>query len=72
MRASYYARYGELIVSATSTLNAPDAMDDLRRQVLRGFAEAIDLTGDYELEDDATEAAPDPGTVDTTNLPPID
>ena len=72
MRASYYARYQDVIVSATGG-GFPDALDEMRVAVMRGFAEALALTADYVYDDDAdSEAAPDPGTVDTTNLPPID
>ena len=69
-RASYYVRLNDLIVSATTTLNAPDALDDLRVQVVRGFGEALAYA---DAEDfDADDAEPDPGTVPTTDLPPIE
>jgi hypothetical protein len=68
-RASYYVRMGDLIVSATSTLDAPDALDELRVQVSRGFAEALAWTDPIEDDD---EAEVDPGTVPTTDLPPIE
>ena len=67
-RASFYVRMGDLIVSATSTLDAPDSLDELRVQVSRGFAEALAWT---DLVDD-DEAEVDPGTVPTTDLPPIE
>ena len=68
-RASFYIRMQDLIVSATSTLDAPDALDDLRVQVSRGFAEALAWT---DLEDADEDDAVDPGTVPTTDLPPLD
>lgn len=65
-RASYYARYGDLIVSATLGTEAfgPDMLDELRTQVMRGFSEGMNYI-------DATE--PDATVViDTTQLPPVD
>ena len=68
-RASYYIRMHDLIVSATSTLDAPDSLDDLRVQVSRGFAEALAWAEALDVDDDEV---PNPGTVPTTDLPPID
>lgn len=66
-RASYYIRFHEIIVSATSTLDAPDALDDLRTQVTRGFMDALSFTA---LDDDEMDdAEPSPSGAD---LPPID
>jgi hypothetical protein len=67
-RASYYVRMNDLIVSATSTLDAPDALDELRTQVVRGFGEALSYADGWDDED----AEPDPGTVPTTDLPPLE
>jgi hypothetical protein len=65
-RASYYVRLHDLIVSATSTLDAPDALDDLRVAVTQGFFDAMTFT---TLDDDEMdEAAPTP----RADLPPID
>ncbi len=70
-RASFYARYGDLIVSATmSAPFGPDLMDELRVQVMRGFAEGMAYVGGLEADDEVTFT--DPGTVDTTNMPPGD
>lgn len=70
-RASYYMRFGELIVSATcSDAFGPDSLDELRLQVERGFATGITYTGLGEFEEDDAAVA-DPGTVDTTDLPPV-
>ena len=70
-RVSYYVRHGEsgIIVHATSDLNAGDTIDDLRVEVIRGFGQALGIVAEYEFEDDAVL---DPGTVDTTNMPPVD
>jgi hypothetical protein len=66
-RASYYIRFHEIIVSATSTLDAPDSLDDLRCQVTRGFMDALSFTA---LDDDEMdEAEPSPSGAD---LPPLD
>ena len=70
-RASYYMRFGDLIVSATcADTFGPDSLDELRLQVERGFATGITYTGLGEYEEEAP-AVIDPGTVDTTDLPPI-
>ena len=68
-RASYYARWGEVIVSATLSDGAlgVDGLDELRVQVMRGFSEAMNYVDDAE-----PAAVVDPGTVDTTQLPPVD
>lgn len=65
-RASYYVRLHDLIVSATSSLDAPDALDDLRVAVTQGFFDAMTFTA---LDDDEMDdAAPTP----RADLPPID
>jgi hypothetical protein len=66
-RASYYLRYGDLICSATSSLDSPDALDDLRRQVERGFAFSY---ATVEFDDD--ETADEPDATITENLPPVE
>ena len=53
-------------MSATSSLDAPDALDDLRVAVTQGFFDAMTFTS---LDDDEMdEAAPTP----RVDLPPID
>ena len=73
MKSSLYVRYGETIVSMQTTSSAPDALDELRVQVARAFEHAMSVVA-WEVIDEDPEAdtPPDPATVDTTNLPPLD
>lgn len=68
-RVSLYLRLHDLIASGTSSSTAPDALDEVRVQVVRAFSEALYLTAPDDDEDD--DAPLDPGTVDTTDLPPL-
>ena len=66
-RATYYARFGDLIVSASiADAYGPDGLDELRTQVMRGFSEGMNYV-DAITPDEVT---PEP-VVDTTDLPPV-
>ena len=69
-RATYYIRYGDLIISSSiQDAYGPDGLDELRLQVMRGFSEGMNYVDAIEA---AEPVVPDPGTVDTTNLPPVE
>lgn len=70
-RYSLYIRHGETIVSAVASSTAPDVMDEIRVQAGRAFFDAMSIVDGWGDPEDA-DAEPDPGTVPTTDLPPLD
>lgn len=69
-RVTHFIRFRDLVSQSSSNSNAPDALDDCRVTNVRAMKELLDYVAFDEDEDEGAEL--DPGTVDTTNLPPIE
>lgn len=71
-RVSHYLRFRDLISNSTSSSTSPDALDECRLQNVRAMKEMLDYVELYDEADEDETVDVDPGTVDTTNLPPLE